>query len=123
MHRVQIPWFSSFVDRICSSPRAGCFVRWEKHVQLLRPHEESFCRVLDLLLIVCAFKVMQHLVPSIHARTGLVLAQQRNRIGHGANGAPIPDVELALEEKLGGVPHARGNPGRSHWFRPSHTSP
>src|SRR6202022_3253957 len=61
---------------------------------------------------------MQHLVPSVHARTRLVLAQQRNRIGHGANGAPIPDVELALEEKLGGVPHARGNLGRAHWFRP-----
>ena len=101
-----------------SGPLAGCIVRWEKQVQFLRPREESFCRVLDLLLIVRAFKPMQHLVPSIHARTRLVLAQQRNRIGHGANGAPIPDVELALEEKLGGVPHARANLGPALWFRP-----
>jgi hypothetical protein len=104
-------------SRICSSPLAGCIVRWEKQVQFLRPRQESFCRALDLLLIVCAFKPMQHLVPSIHAGTRLVLAQQRNRIGYGANGASIPDVELALEEKLGGVPHARGNLGRAHWFR------
>ena len=76
-------------------------------VEFSRPGQEDCSGLLPLLVGLRAFKPVKHLVAIIDARTALVLAQKRYRIGERADDAAVAHAQPRLQVIFARIRHSK----------------